>query len=102
MTFGGLCLLQNDVYQPLSDERHYLWKATELAFRNPKGDWATRRTFDRAWWAVKNLIPLSVCPSGCPPWDTLPVAVRQQAALRWYRWALRVCQHADRIMQEAQ
>jgi len=100
----GLCWIRGAVYNnddcARPAEYRALKAATQRAFAAPTSRvWAKRTWTHRSVLAVKNLSQMD--DAIAEDWSCWPLAVRQQAALRWYRWALRVCQHADRIMQES-
>lgn len=100
---SGLCVIRGTVYSSNDCARpaEYwaLKDATQQAFATPTSRvWAKRTLTHRSSMAVKNLSQIDDVIA--EHWCFWPLAVRQQAALRWYRWALRTCQLADRLLKE--
>lgn len=75
--------------------RHHIAHPTSAAWKqHPPGQ--------RSVYAAKNLLPPAMVTS-CPEtavWRRLFREYRVIGALRWYRWALRTCQLADRIQKD--
>ena len=64
--------------------------------------WKQHRPERRSVYVVKNLLPPAMVTS-CPEtavWHRILREYRVIGALRWYRWALRTCQLADRTQKD--
>lgn len=99
----GLCSLKYNHFSVANPKYLTLGNAIRQRITNPTSDaWKQRRHAGQcSEFAVRNLLPLTVQQDDLLDfsWHRLPYETRVVGACRWYRWAIRTCQLADKMLE---